>query len=247
MLACVLAGCGFQRGIAAGVGTSDAPGGGAGDGGSGDGGSGDAGSDASAANPGCVPSTWRATHTETFDGTLANWYLDPNASPPTLSWSISSSAMVGHSESSGTDAELVTGDLGDSAVVAHMSETSLASGTGHRVAGPLVRATQIDFANNLYYGCLLDSAAQMVFLARYDATTAVSSGQGWTHLADIGTGAITGTVTVTLCAQGSQLRCEIPELGVTASASDTMYTQGQPGLRVMLADTSIADYTVYEP
>jgi hypothetical protein len=178
---------------------------------------------------------------------LSQWHLDTNVSPPTLSWMISSGSLLGHSASSGTDAELLTGDVGDNAVVVHMRAASLGGQSGYRVGGPLVRATSIDGANNLYYGCLLDQEARMLYLARYDAITQIGSGQGWTHLADMATGQATATLTVIACAQGAQIACNVPELGLALVATDTMYAQGQPGLRVMLADLAVDDIAVYEP
>jgi hypothetical protein len=52
---------------------------------------------------------------------------------------------------------------------------------------------------------------------------------------------------VIVCAQGSSIACQVPELGVALAATDTMYPQGETGLRVMLADLSVDDFTVYEP
>ena len=197
---------------------------------------------------GCIPPAWHVTHGDDFTTDLSQWHLDTNVSPPTLSWMIQSGALLGHSASSGTDAELVTpSPLGDSAVVVHMRAASLQSATGYRLGGPLVRAQAIDGANNLYYGCLLDQEARKLYLARYDTMTQVGSGQSWTHLQDATTPQATATLTVILCAQGAQLECDVPELGVTLAATDALYATGEPALRVMLADLAVDDFTVYEP
>jgi len=197
---------------------------------------------------GCIPGTWRQTALDTFDAELGGWHLDTNANGTTLAWAVGSSSLDGHSESSGTDCTKQTGALGDSAVLAHLRVTSRANATGFRVGGPIIRAQAVDAANNLFYACLVDEAANMVYLARYDVETQVGSGQGFTHLAEAGLGSPSPpSLTVTLCAQGTIISCDVVESGVHVSANDFRYGTGEPGARVMLADVALADFAVYQP
>ena len=240
----LLAGCGFSG---SGPGTADDAGD---DTTGGDGATPDAvgTGDGETAAVGCVPPGWRPTFRDSFDGPeLVGWDADPNADGGALSWTVASGQLRGHSTSTGTDVAVASIDAADVAVVARMRVIS-ASGPEFRVGGPILRAASIDFASNLFYACLLDTADEMLYLARYDVETAVSSGQGWTHLAEAGSGSpVDRMLTVTLCAQGSTITCNIVETGATLSAADTRYAQGRAGLRVMLADIEVNDFDVYQP
>jgi hypothetical protein len=196
---------------------------------------------------GCIPGDWRRTQIDTFDAALGGWHLDTNVNPPTLSWSVANSAFNGHSESSGTDCTKQTGALGDSAVLTHLHVTSRPNATGFRVGGPIIRAQSVDAANNLFYACLVDEAASMVYLARYDVETQVGSGQGFTHLGEAGLGTTPERLTVTLCAQGTIISCDVLERGLHLQANDFRYRTGETGARVMLADIALDDFAVFQP
>jgi len=118
---------------------------------------------------------------------------------------------------------------------------------GLRVAGPLLRATSIDFANNLYYACLIDEASQQIYLGRYDVETAQGSGQTFTHCQDADLPTAGQSLQVVMCAIGSAITCDVPAAGIHLTASDGRYSQGEPGFRVMLADVDIEDVVIMQP
>lgn len=196
---------------------------------------------------GCIPPGWQETFRDEFDDTLAAWQVDANAPSGNTDWTVAGGWLVGHSSSSGTDVALATGPMGDGAVVLRMRVIPLDGATGYRAGGPLLRTTSIDFAENLFYVCLLDPGQQTLTLARYDEETRIGSGQGFTLYEEVDTGPADGTYSITMCGQGDVIVCEVPEIGLRLKAIDTRYPQGVPGLRVMRADLEVDQLVVYQP
>jgi hypothetical protein len=203
--------------------------------------------DAATVATGCIPASWTATFTDTFDGALGSWDIDGNATSMETNWTVSNGSLTGHSTSAGTDVAVSGLDIGDSAVAVTMRVDPLGGATGYRAGGPLLRATDIDFASNYFYACFLDPGQQLLILARYDIDTQIGSGQGFTLIDQGSTGAVSGDLLVTMCADGTTISCEAPSLGLQLSGSDSLYASGQPGLRIMRADLIVDQFTVYQP
>jgi len=185
---------------------------------------------------------------DAFGGTLAAWRIDANATGASTSWAIVSGRLDGHSAGAGTDAVVDTFRGTDMAAVALMRVSPLTGVSGYRAAGPIVRATSIDFADNLFYFCMVDPPSGVAVLARYDVETRVGSGQRFTELGRAPMPSdLSGFVTVTLCARGMTITCEIPAIGVRITGTDARYADGQAGMRVMQADVEVEWFEIWAP